>query len=551
MNLFSLLLAFLEGIALIVSPCILPVLPIILAASITGGHKRPFGIILGFVVAFSAFAIFSRHLILWLQIDLDIIKYTSLVLLSIFGLVLLSEKLSDKFSFLTARLASKGDQLSSRAGEGFWSGIWIGVLIGLVWTPCAGPILAAVLVQVIREESSFQAFWLIASFATGVGVPMLLISLLGKRIIKRIAFLNTHTETIRKVFGVFILLSVAFIATGVDLQGLFEKKLSQTTVMNVGQSGLTNALTSPYPAPAIIGIADWLNSGPLTLSSLRGKVVLIDFWTYSCINCIRTLPYLTQWDELYRDKGLVIIGIHSPEFEFEKNKTNVAAAIEKYGIHYPVAMDSHLDTWVNFQNRFWPAHYLINQEGNVVYTYFGEGEYGQTENNIRFLLGLAEEKEMKEDPRTTVANQTPETYLGFGRSENWGSLEKIVPNVATEYTFPQDLPLNHWALEGNWRIEPQRTVAQSEGAAIRMHFFSQKVYLVLGSDDGRAVRIKLLLNGKPLSSHAGQDVQNGEINVDSHRLYELVSLPVPQEGVLSIVSEGPANLAAYAFTFGM
>jgi cytochrome c biogenesis protein CcdA/thiol-disulfide isomerase/thioredoxin len=384
-------LSFGEGLALIASPCILPVLPLVLSASVEGGKKRPIGIIVGFVLAFTAFAMLSRWLVSALGLNLDVIKYGSLVFLALFGVVLLSEKLSAWFGVLTQRFANAGNDLSRNARDGFVSGIFIGVMIGLVWTPCAGPILAAALVQIIRQQSNLQALILVAAFAIGAGVPMLIISLTGRKIMSKFRFFTMYAEGIRKTFGVIILLAVAFIASGIDPQALFTGK-GITNIANAQPSGLIDAVPNPYKAPEFSGIEAWLNSKPLTMAQLKGKVVLIDFWTYSCINCARTLPYITQWDREYRDKGLVIIGVHAPEFEFEKNRANVEAAIAAHHIGYPVAMDNRLDTWTAYNNSYWPALYLIDQQGRVVYTHFGEGNYAETENNIRHLLGLNAKK---------------------------------------------------------------------------------------------------------------------------------------------------------------
>ncbi len=530
-------LAFVEGLALIASPCILPVLPLVLSASAEGGRRRPFGIIIGFVLSFSVFAFASRKIVMALNLDLDIIKNISLLLLFLFGLVLLSSRLSEKFNHWTRGLAILGSRLSSVGKDGLMSGILIGALIGLVWTPCAGPILAVVLVQVIRQQSDLSGFIIILSFAVGAGVPMLIIALAGREIMKKLGFFTTHAETLRRIFGGLIIASVIFIASGVDAQSLFTRNV---TGSGTEITGLENGLSTPYPAPEFVGIEAWLNSPPLTMQSLKGKVVLVDFWTYSCINCVRTLPTITRWDKEYRDKGLAIVGVHAPEFEFEKKLDNVQAALTHHGIRYPVALDNTLSTWDNFNNRYWPAHYLIDREGRIVYTHFGEGEYDVTENNIRFLLGL-KGKSAAQQPETALSGfgQTPETYLGYSRMANFGGKEKIAPDAEAAYQFPKFLPANNWALNGKWTIQPEKIISGEKDSTLRLNFVAAKVFLVLGTSAGTPVHITMQLDGEPV----------GTLTIDRHTLYELIDQKSPKNGLLEIKADAP-GLEAYAFTFG-
>lgn len=541
-------LSFLEGLALIVSPCILPVLPLVLAASAQGERLRPYGIISGFVIAFTAFALVSRQLVLWLGIDASILRTASLWLLAFFALTLLSTQLSERFGLLTQRLAAFGSVRSTRVGTGFAGGMLIGALIGLVWTPCAGPILAAALVQIIRQESSFGAMLLIGSFALGAGVPMLIIALMGQRLLPYVRRVASHATALRRVSGIIVLLTVFFLGSGLDTQALLTGQLTSASAV-AQPSGLQEGLAEPYIAPELSGIEQWLNANPLTLAKLKGKVVLIDFWTYSCINCVRTLPYLTRWDRSYRDDGLVIIGVHAPEFEFEKDAANVKAAIAAHHIEYPVALDNRFDTWTAYRNRYWPAHYLIDRDGRVVYTHFGEGNYGQTEHNIRHLLGLGALGQGEADPVTYSRKQSPETYLGYERSERFVSPQKLKPNMVQHYSLPASIPADSWALNGKWTIGPQRITSAQAGAALKYNFTAAKVFLVLGSRDGVPLRARILLNDKPASLVIGDDGKKDFLEVGKHDLYTLINQDEMKEGMVEIVAESP-GLEAYAFTFG-
>jgi thiol-disulfide isomerase/thioredoxin len=335
---------------------------------------------------------------------------------------------------------------------------------------------------------------------------------------------------LRKTLGVIILLSVAFIASGIDPQSLFTRHHSTQSSVATDATGLIDGVAKPYPAPVFTGIDAWLNSNPLTMASLKGKVVLIDFWTYSCINCVRTLPYITAWDRKYREKGLVIVGVHAPEFEFEKNIDNIKNAISKNHIEYPVAVDNKLFTWDAFHNRYWPAQYLINKEGEVVYTHFGEGDDDITEHNIRTLLGLAGQPMpiASEQASESHDDQTPETYLGDSRAERFS---KMAPESG--------LPLNHWSRTGKWTSDAQRIISMSADDALMIHFNAQKVFLVMGSSTGKPLKVSLRLNGKSLN----------DITVDKHTLYQLLDLNKFQSGMLEIKANA-AGLECYAFTFG-
>lgn len=528
-------LGFLEGLALIVSPCILPILPIILAGSLEGGKKRPIGIVIGFVLVFALFTFFSRTLVHYSGIDLSIVRAVSYGLLMLFGLIMLSRHLTEWFARFTQRLANVGSSLAAvnDVQGGLKSGVMLGSLIAFVWTPCAGPILAAVIVQTVIQQTSISSFFVVLAFGLGAAVPMLMIALLGRNIMARLHFLAGKTELLRKVFGVVIILSVVYMIYGEGVAS------SATTFYSSTQQKLVNGNT-PYSAPQISGITDWLNTSPLTIDQLKGKVVLIDFWTYSCINCVRTLPYLKDWYAKYHKDGFEIIGVHSPEFDFEKKFSNVKAAVEKYEIKYPVALDNEFVTWRNYGNSYWPAHYLIDREGKVVYQHFGEGEYATTENNIRFLLGI-KGNTAAEKGESLSFRQTPETYLGFARMENYASLETIAHNRVAQYHFPDSLQKNQWALQGAWIVTPQNIISAGKNSALKIHFYARNIFVVMGNTMGVPIQVKLMLNGEV--------IEGGPVTVDHEGLYQVLALPQASDGVLQLNVSAP-GLAVYTFTFG-
>jgi thiol-disulfide isomerase/thioredoxin len=314
------------------------------------------------------------------------------------------------------------------------------------------------------------------------------------------------------------------------------------------RSAVEQALSLPYAAPELTGLDHWVNSAPLRLQDLKGKVVLIDFWTYSCINCLRTLPHLIDWQHKYHDKGFVVIGIHAPEFEFEKDPENVRHAIARFHIPYPVAQDNQLITWNAFNNRYWPAHYLIDQHGKVVYSHFGEGNYEHTENTIRHLLGITESMSATPDDDRFDRHQTPETYLGYRRANSYDGPVSPAPDHETSYRATRPLAPHTWTLDGAWTMNAEY-LSSGPHSALQLSFSARKVFLVLGTNDGKAHRVSVTLNGKPLADNAGSDSKNGFVTVDRHRLYELVDQHRFASGVLQIESDD-AGVQAYAFTFG-
>lgn len=545
-DIVNIFLALIEGFALIISPCILPILPIILSGSLSGSKKRPFGIIIGFILTFSLFTFFSRQLVQYTGIDLTLVRYFSYMLLIMLGVMMLSTYLTEKFTHSMRKLANVGSTLTiaNNSQGGLISGVLFGSLVGLIWTPCAGPILAAVIVQTALQQSTTTSFIIILSFGVGAAIPMLIIALFGRNIMNRVGFLKTHAILLRKVLGAMIILAVLYMIYGANITFAISKTPNQS------QAALIDGIHYPYAAPALEETTAWINSPPLQLSHLKGKVVLIDFWTYSCINCIRTIPYLNEWYKKYHQYGLEIIGVHTPEFEFEKQIDNIKNAIVKNEIHYPVVIDSQYVTWRNFKNKYWPAHYLIDKNGNVVYEHFGEGEYAVTENNIRYLLGIKESTLLGNTSSDEFnARQTPETYLGYVRADHFMSPELVSKNHEAKYSFPFELAADQWALQGVWKIEPDKIVSAQIGATIKIHFNAKKVYVIMGSENGLSLNVKVLLNGEPLISGKGSDVVNSSIDVNKHTLFNVINLPQASDGILELSTSAP-GVEIYTFTFG-
>jgi cytochrome c biogenesis protein CcdA/thiol-disulfide isomerase/thioredoxin len=540
-------LGFIEGFALIISPCILPILPIILSGSLTGSKKRPIGIVIGFASMFAIFTLFSRKLTQNLGIDSNMIRHISYGILFLLGVIMLSTYLTEKFGLITQRLTATGSKISviNNPQGGMWSGILFGTLVAIIWTPCAGPILAAIIVQTVIQKTNLLSFLTLIAFGLGAIVPMAMIAIAGRSMMVKFTFFKKHTIFFRELLGVIIILSVAYMI-------IIEKGISVANaqeITNKQNLSLQNGISNPYPAPAIDGIDAWINSSPQNLNTLKGKVVLIDFWTYSCINCIRTLPYLKDWYNRYHNKGLVIIGVHTPEFDFEKDLNNVKNAVIQNKIEYPVALDNHFVTWQNFNNKYWPAHYLIDKNGNVVYTHFGEGDYDITEKNILYLLGMNNLTTSTLPEQEQESEQTPETYLGYARAENFSSNESVKQDKEAQYSFPSQLTMNNWALKGNWNIMSDRIISHQKNAEIEIHFHARKLFIVMGNATDKPIHVKLLLNGKNITSQKGKDVENSSITVNKHSIYEIVSLDTSSNAILHVIAMEP-GLEVYTFTFG-
>jgi cytochrome c biogenesis protein CcdA/thiol-disulfide isomerase/thioredoxin len=559
-------IAFIAGVITAFSPCVLPVLPIILAG---GGaadtRRRPYAIVAGLVVTFTAFVLAGAWLWSLLGISEKHQVQIGAAMLLVLALVLIvpraGEVLERPFLFLTRR----------RVGD-VGGGFLLGASLGLVFVPCTGPVLGAVISNVGTHHVGFSTVLLALLYALGLAVPLLLIAHGSRRV--ALSF-RMHAQTIRVAAGVVIAAVAVVLFNGpawltnlqthvpgyVDsLQRVFEgNHAADRALARVrGQKSATPAFglaaASRLPslslaskridvplndygkAPNFSGISHWLNTQPLSIGDLRGKVVLIDFWTYSCINCLRTLPHLEDWDRAYRSKGLVIVGVHTPEFGFEHDLGNVTTATHRLGVRYPVALDNDYKTWNAYSNQYWPAEYLVDENGDVRHIHFGEGDYDGTEHDIRLLLRAGGDSHLpplkRERDTTPSGDITPESYLGYFRIERYDG-NPLKADVEANYQLPTKLPRDNFAYGGRWTVESEKIVAGPD-ARLRLHFDARTVNLVLG---GHGV-VAVVVNGK----------MRGAIRVRQDRLYTLVSGKRVADGQIDLMFT--PGVQAYAFTFG-
>jgi len=563
---FLILIGFLAGVATVLSPCILPILPIMLSGAV-GGHRRPYGILVGFVLSFAIFTVFATWLVKSIGLDLDLLRYIAAGILVLMGVTLFFPKLQYKLNSLI-----KLPQSDTQGGNGFGGGFLTGSTLGLVWAPCAGPILAAVITLAATSQAGILSFLIILSYALGTGVVMLIIILASRHVLEKVKGLYRYLETIHKAFGILIIIAGLGIATGYDrkvqsylveitpegwtsfLQSFEENESVLEAIDNLNNKEVSMEVSENEMvlAPDLRDIEAWINSQPLSLADLRGKVVLIDFWTYSCINCVRTLPYLKDWHAKYQDDGLVIIGVHAPEFAFERDPDNVKQAVLDHGLEYPIALDNEFSTWRAYNNRYWPAKYFIDRNGYLRHYHFGEGEYEESEQVIRTLL--SEGGDMPTDEIKVSENnnydrrQSPETYLGYSRAEYFVNSYQRKNKQSFNYQLVDNLDSLEWSLGGDWTINDQSIVSDSNSSVLKINFNSKDVFLVIGSDKKEIIGLKL--NGQDLNDgNRGQDVLGSQLTVEGYNLYNLISSDKFIEGGILEITV-PSEVELYAFTFG-
>jgi cytochrome c biogenesis protein CcdA/thiol-disulfide isomerase/thioredoxin len=570
-------LAFLGGALTILSPCILPVLPFVFARTEQPFTRSTLPLLIGMAATFAAISTLAAVGGAWAVHLNDYGRLVAMVLLAVSALALLSRRFA---AWATGPFVALGARLASDTGgaSGVAPSLLLGVATGFLWAPCAGPILGLILTGAALRGPSVATSVLLLAYALGAASSLGVAAAASTRVIAAMKRSFAAGEWLRRVLGVGVLLAVAAIALGWDTGTLTRLSVANTTRIEqaliehvapqeAGGGALAVASTGTLPdegqLPSLNGAVAWLNSPPLTAQDLRGKVVLIDFWTYSCINCLRSLPYVKSWYERYRAQGLVVIGVHAPEFAFEKDLGNVTRAVHDLGITYPVALDNDYAIWKAFNNHYWPAHYFIDAQGQIRGHHFGEGDYAGSEQLIRRLLTEAGATHLTaaaaviqatgvQAPSSAPDVNSPETYLGYARAANFTSAGGLVRDETHAYAAPGALQLNQWALSGSWRVDGEKAVATAPGALIVFRFHARDLHLVLGPGDSRhPVRFRVSIDGHDPGADRGTDVQpDGSGIVSEQRLYQLLRQSDPIADHTFSIQFLDAGVQAYSFTFG-
>jgi cytochrome c biogenesis protein CcdA/thiol-disulfide isomerase/thioredoxin len=593
--LLLMLFALVAGAGTAITPCVLPVVPALLSASALGGRRRPVGIVLGLALTFTIAIVALAQLVKGVGLAGGAVRSLAVVVLLAFGVVLLVPGLAERVQAPLSRLGRFGPRTR---GSGFWSGVGVGGALGFVCAPCAGPILAAVTSVSASGGASVRVIAVALAYAVGLSAVMLLYGLGGRAVLDRVRR-RARGHTVERALGVVLLATGVVMATNLDVR--FEEALAKDTSLPAifvdptraleNSGAVQNRLASlrprsrfavrqshqvAIPAAQEVGVSipgvrtpslpklgaapdfthteRWFNTPggrPLSLTRLRGRVVLVDFWTYTCINCIRTLPFLKGLYATYHRYGLQVVGVETPEFTFEQEASNVAQAISSDGLRYPIVQDNAYGTWNAYQNQYWPAEYLIDARGQVRHTQFGEGSYREDEAAVRQLLYEAGARRLPPpmSAHAIVPSSglgTPETYLDAQRNQGFAQ-----PLQSGTHFYPGvDSPsLNEFGLHGTWTVTNQSATPRSLGANITGRFQAAHAYLVLTSAGNLPRSVHISLDGHSIAAaQAGADVHAGVVTVRGQRLYALVSLPDAQQHTLTL--QIPPGVTAYDFTFG-
>jgi cytochrome c biogenesis protein CcdA/thiol-disulfide isomerase/thioredoxin len=592
--------AYLGGVLTIVSPCILPVVPFVFARADRSFVRGGLPMFAGMAIAFCAVGTLAAVGGSWAIEANRYGRFIAMAVLALSGLILLVPALSDR---LFAPLAAIGGRVSHAIAEpgaveepGVASSVVLGAATGLLWAPCAGPVLGLILTGAALQGANLRTSSLLLAYAAGAATSLALAGVIGGRVLAAMKRTLGAGRWIRRGLGVAVIAGVAAIALGLDTGVLTQLSLAGTTsieqhlldrwhatpvapqptamaagpatasnpVMMSAKTGGGATLDTEGQLPSLTGAAGaetWLNSAPLTAEALRGKVVVIDFWTYSCINCLRAIPYVRAWADKYAAQGLVVIGVHSPEFAFEKNVANVRRAVADLRIHYPVAVDNQYAIWRAFGNQYWPAHYFVDATGRIRHHHFGEGGYDESEQIIQRLLAEAGRTSVPggvvavnaagaEAPASEGDVQSPETYIGYERAERFVSRGGAAENARKTYTNGQPR-LNEWGLAGEWTIGAEQAALHGPGGAITYRFHARDLHLVLAAPAGKPVRFRVTLDGvAPGPAHGVDTNPNGEGVVTGQRLYQLIRQSGDVRDRTFEITFLDAGVQAYAFTFG-
>jgi cytochrome c biogenesis protein CcdA/thiol-disulfide isomerase/thioredoxin len=564
--LLTALVSFVAGLLTAFAPCVLPLLPVILGGSFNAedkDKKRPYIIVASLAASLVLFTLLLKASTVLIGVDPKVWTYLSGGLVVALGLFMLFPNVWAKvigglgFEHRSQALLGK----AFKRKNGTISAILTGAALGPVFSSCS-PTYAWVIATVL-PSSAFLGMFYLGAYVLGVSTSLLAIALLGRRLLAKVSWASNPHGWFQRLIALLFIVVGLFVITGWDKKiqtFLVEKDFTGVKLLEEklvpAEAGQSSSITDtdgfnvqPYPAAEFVGLSDWLNSESLAIKSLRGKVVLVDFWTYSCINCIRTQPYLNSWHDKYAKDGLVIVGVHAPEFAFEKVPKNVSKAVADAQIKYPVALDNNFSTWQAYKNKFWPAKYLIDKDGQVRYTHFGEGEYDKTEELIQNLLQEAGKNVSlpieKSTSESHSRNQTPETYLGYERGERFANAKEFVAEKPVQYGLVENPNANQWSLGGLWQVNDESSQSLSDSSSLTFAYQAKEVYLVMSGPPGSKVTIKSSLDGNAY----GQDVAaDGTVTLDEPRLYRLLEHDSAQKAVLTLTI--PTGVTVNAFTFG-
>jgi cytochrome c biogenesis protein CcdA/thiol-disulfide isomerase/thioredoxin len=578
-------LAFIGGVLTIASPCILPVLPFVFSRSDQPFRRSGLPLLAGMAATFAAVAGVATYAGAWVVRANQIGRWIAVVVFAVLGLALLLPNLAEYLSRPFVRLGGHVQGQNSQQAPSVGRSVLLGVSTGLLWAPCAGPILGLILAGAALQGPSAHTTFLLLAFAAGAATSLALALLAGNKVFAVMKRSLGAEEWIRRGLGAAVLVGVVAISFGWDTGVLRRLSLSSTSgieqklvdrfhpvayaKMDGGDAGNVEAaapaidLKREGPMPSLDGAVKWLNSAPLSTKQLKGKVVVIDFWTYSCINCLRAIPYVEAWYEKYKDDGLVVIGVHTPEFAFEKDAANVQKSLGDLKITYPVAVDSNYAIWNAFHNQYWPAHYFIDAEGQIRYHHFGEGEYDQSEQVIQQLLkekgaslknaGLVQVDgtgaQAAPDSRDVAS---PETYIGYERAQHYASPESIKQDKAQNYTAPVRPTVNQWGLVGSWNVSGEHATLNAAPGKVIFRFHARDLHLVLGpGKNGKPIRFKVKIDGTaPGADHGVDTDESGAGEVKEYRLYQLIRQKGAVEDRTFEIEFLDPGVQAFAFTFG-